>query len=389
MADLNGTMMQYFHHYRFKDGADWDSIGQQARELSAAGITALWLPPLFKSRNLPGLRDVLGAASSDLEATSNLNPEIPKPCLTAIDQLQTANIQTYVSISLPPDGVGPDLLPKIANWEQQSLQVMGVNGICFERVQQIQPDVLQPWLHRIQQTVQSPLFLAGEYWTEQVEVLHQYIQATAGQLSLFDVPLHYNFYRASRSGGYYDMSKLLKGSLMLQQPALAVTFVENHHSQPLQPLESVVEPWFKPLAYAVILLRREGYPCLFYADYYGAHYQDQGRDGRSHEIWMDCHRWLLDRFLYARRHYAYGKQYDYFDHDSVVGWTRLGNTAHPKTMAVLMSDGWGGSKWMDVGRPNAAFYDLTEHIRESVYTNEHGWGEFHCRGGSVSVWLEE
>ena len=121
------------------------------------------------------------------------------------------------------------------------------------------------------------------------------------------------------------MSKILDGTMMQQQPALAVTFAENHDSQPLQALESVVEPWFKPLAYAIILLRREGYPCIFYADYYGAHYRDLGRDGKEHEIWMDSHRWLLDKFLYARRVYAYGDQYDYFDHDSVVGWTRLGN----------------------------------------------------------------
>ena len=39
----------------------------------------------------------------------------------------------------------------------------------------------------------------------------------------------------------------------------------------------MVEPWFKPLAYALILLRREGYPCIFYADYYGAEYEDWGQ----------------------------------------------------------------------------------------------------------------
>ena len=27
--------------------------------------------------------------------------------------------------------------------------------------------------------------------------------------------------------------------------------------------------WFKPLAYALILLRKHGLPCVFYGDYYG------------------------------------------------------------------------------------------------------------------------
>lgn len=30
-----------------------------------------------------------------------------------------------------------------------------------------------------------------------------------------------------------------------------------------------MSPWFKPLAYAFILTRAEGYPSVFYGDYYG------------------------------------------------------------------------------------------------------------------------
>jgi alpha-amylase len=71
-----------------------------------------------------------------------------------------------------------------------------------------------------------------------------------------------------------------------------------------------------------------------------------------------------------------------------VGWTRLGDAAHPKAMAVLLSDADGGTKWMEVGKPNARFDDVTEHVKETVMTNEHGWGEFRCNGGSVSVWVE-
>jgi alpha-amylase len=104
---------------------------------------------------------------------------------------------------------------------------------------------------------------------------------------------------------------------------------------------------------------------------------------------MPSHRWLIDRFLRARREYAWGPQYDYFDHWNRVGWTRLGDDRHPKAMAVLLSDGPEGTKWMEVGKPNSRFTDLTEHVREPVLTNEHGWGEFRCNGGSVSVWVQE
>jgi alpha-amylase len=58
-------------------------------------------------------------------------------------------------------------------------------------------------------------------------------------------------------------------------------------------------------------------------------------------------------------------------------------------MAVIMSDGAEGSKWMEVGKRNAKFIDITEQIEEPIYTNSDGWGEFRCHGGSVSVWIQQ
>ena len=176
--------------------------------------------------------------------------------------------------------------------------------------------------------------------------------------------------------------------MLQERPNQVVTFVENHDSQPLQALESTVEPWFKPLAYAYILLRQEGYPCIFLADYQGADYEDRGRDGNLHRILMPSHRCLIDRFLAARRDHA-GPQIDYLDHWNRIGWTRLGDDHHPQAMAVLMSDGDAGTKWMDARRPNSPFHDITGHVPEPVVTNQDGWGEFRCNGGSVSVWVQD
>jgi alpha-amylase len=92
--------------------------------------------------------------------------------------------------------------------------------------------------------------------------------------------------------------------------------------------------------------------------------------------------------LYARKHFAYGLQYTYFDHFNTIGWTRLGDAEHPQAMAVIMSDGPEGTKWMEVGKANTQFYDLTEHVKTAITTNEWGWAEFRCNGGSVSVWVE-
>jgi alpha-amylase len=48
MTELNGTMMQYFHWYTPSAGTHWKDVAAKARDLAAAGITALWLPPAYK-----------------------------------------------------------------------------------------------------------------------------------------------------------------------------------------------------------------------------------------------------------------------------------------------------------------------------------------------------
>ena len=261
-------------------------------------------------------------------------------------------------------------------WGEWIIKTAGVNGFRLDAIKHIQGDFFNDWLDHLENYAQKDLFCVGEYWTEDFNTLSWYIGNAGGRLNLFDVPLHYNLYRASMSRGYYDMRTILDNTLMKNLPLFAVTFVDNHDTQPGQALESPVAPWFKPIAYAITLLRAEGYPCVFHPDYYGAP-----------EHGLNSHQWMIDRLLFARTHFAYGAQYDYFDHYDVIGWTRLGTAEHPVAMAVILSDGLGGSKWMEVGKPNTAFYDITEHVKEPVYTNADGWGEFRCQGGSVSVWV--
>jgi alpha-amylase len=276
---------------------------------------------------------------------------------------------------------------EIIHWGKWYLDTTGVDGFRLDAIKHISAWFFPIWLDAMEKHVGKDLFVVGEYWAPDLGSLEWYLSSVGDRMAVFDVPLHYNFHYASRAGNSYDMRRILDGTLMKRSPIAAVTFVENHDSQPLQALESVVEPWFKPLAYAVILLRREGYPCIFYADYYGADYEDWGRDGNRYPIHLPSHKTRIDQFLKARRQYAYGPQYDYFDHPNTIGWTRLGDAAHPHSMAVLMSNGSEGFKWMEVGRPNQKFVDLTEQISTPIYSNAQGWAEFRCPAGSVSVWV--
>jgi alpha-amylase len=287
------------------------------------------------------------------------------------------------------DMESPEVRDELNRWGEWFVETTGIDGFRFDAVKHVRANFFPQWLDHCRERAGRHLFAVGEYWSYEVEALHHFIGLTGGDVMLFDAPLHYNFSVASKQGNDYDMRQIFDNTLVQQQPALAVTLVDNHDSQPLQALESVVEGWFKPLAYALILLRRDGYPCLFYADYYGAHYKDTGNDGNEYEIWLDSHQWLIDKFLYARQTYAFGDQYDYFDHSNTIGWTRLGDEEHPGGMAVVLSNGDEGTKWMEVGQANTTYIDITEHISEPVTTNDDGWADFRCSAGSVSVWVPQ
>jgi alpha-amylase len=281
----------------------------------------------------------------------------------------------------------PEVADRLNEWGSWYVETTKVDGFRFDAVKHVEAGFFPHWLNHCRKTSDRPLFAVGEYWSSETEALHHFIESTGGNVMLFDAPLHYNFTQASKTGNDYDMSQIFDNTLVQQQPAFAVTLVDNHDSQPLQSLESVVESWFKPLAYALILLRRDGYPCIFYADYYGAHYVDNGQDGQEYEIWMDSHRVMIDAFLAARRDFAHGDQFDYFDHANTIGWTRQGDDEHPGGLAVVLSNGDAGSKSMQISSsPNRQFVDLTQQISAPITTDSEGWAEFQCNSGSVSVW---
>jgi alpha-amylase len=267
-------------------------------------------------------------------------------------------------------------------WGDWFLRTTNVDGFRLDACKHIRASYFPDWLGTLRGSSGRELFAVGEYWSQDVEELHGFISETGGPYSLFDVPLHYRLRDASVSGNAYDMRTVLDHTLMKDQPALAVTFVDNHDTQPCQSLESWVEPWFKPLAYALILLRAEGYPCVFYADYYPQPvYRDNGR-----EVTLYSHRFLIDIFLGTRRDFGFGDQYDYFDHPNTIGWLRTGDASHAGIMAVVMTNGAAGDKWMNTFRPGARFVDVTGHFAQVITANADGWAQFLCPAGNVSVW---
>lgn len=278
----------------------------------------------------------------------------------------------------------PDVRSHLKDWGVWYANIAKLDGFRIDAVKHISASYFNEWLYHVRQaTGKTNAFAVGEYWAPDINTLNNYVNTVNGnandKMSVFDVPLHYKFKAAADANGFFDMSTLFSNTLVSWQPTKAVTFVDNHDTLPTRGLASPVADWFKPLAYASILLRQDGYPAVFLGDY-------EGVAGK-----VASHGWIIDQMLKGRKFHAYGKQNDYFDNADIVGWTREGDAEHWYGLAVLLNDNKtsGGGKWMFVGNAHAnqCFSDVTNAVTTQVCANSSGWGYFTVPAGKVTVWV--
>ena len=107
-----------------------------------------------------------------------------------------------------------DVVRELKAWGKWYLNETGVDGFRLDAVKHIRSDFFPEWLGELREDFGKQLFTVGEYWSSSVDVINNYIEKTEGCMSLFDVPLHYNFYRASISNGEFNMSEIFRGTLV-------------------------------------------------------------------------------------------------------------------------------------------------------------------------------
>lgn len=141
------------------------------------------------------------------------------------------------------------------------------------------------------------------------------------------------------------------------------------------------------MAYALILLRENGVPALFYPDLYGANYQDRGDDGEDYQIDMPVIP-ALESLVRARQQFAHGVQTDWFDDANCIAFSRSG-TETLSGCVVIMSNGEEGEKRLELGEHFAtkSWYDYLGHRDDVIESDEYGTATFRCHPGSVSVWV--
>jgi len=288
-------------------------------------------------------------------------------------------------LALDIDFEHPEVRDHFKEWGVWYTTVAKLDGFRLDAVKHMPNDWYNEWLYHVREgTGRQDLFAVAEYWQNDLGALNYYTDVVNSgpnnRMSVMDVTLHQNLSNASNAGfGSYDMGSIYNNTLVASQPGRAVTFVDNHDTLDGRSLASKVQDWFKPSAYALILLRAIGYPTVFLGDY----------DGVENNV--TSHKFMLDQMMAARKYHAYGAENTYFDDQDVVGFTREGNADHWYGVAVLMSDRNDGSKWMYAGNAhaNACFRDITGNDNNTVCTNGDGWGEFRTKGGRVSVWVRD
>lgn len=482
---VNGTMMQYFEWHITPDGNHWKRLKKEAARLSEAGITAVWIPPCFKSTSKEdvgyGIYDLYDLGEFDQKGSVKTKYGSKEDLLSAIEELHKYNIQVYADIVLNHKGGAdeterfmavevdpldrhteisepyeiegwtrfyfpgrqgkysdfewhwyhfsgidkdeatgeegifriegenkgwaddslvdtelgnydylmyanidynhPDVKNHIKEWVKWFVHETGVDGFRLDAVKHIHHGFIAELVDFVHAEFGDDFYVVAEYWQGNLENLEHYLKKQQFKISLMDVQLHFSFHEASLAGSEYDLRSLFDETLVIERDEHAVTFVDNHDSQLGQSLESWVDDWFKPLAYAWILLTQKGYPCIFYGDYYGLEGIEEAQGFKE----------TLDRLLYARKEYAYGKQENYVDHPNCIGFVRKGTDENPGGCAVVLSNGEEGWKKMTIGKEKAGmqYRDLLENRQEIVKVDENGQATFPVAAGSVSVWISK
>lgn len=274
-------------------------------------------------------------------------------------------------------------------WGRWFAQQVPCDGFRLDAAKHIPAWFFRDWVGHMRETVSRDLFVVAEYWHPDMAVLHAYLDKVDNQLRLFDTALHHRFFEASKSGGDYDLRTIFDDTLVATAPDRAVTLVANHDTQPLQALEASIDPWFKPIAYALILLREHGVPCVFYPDLYGAKYSDTGTDGGHYEIDMPAIG-CLPKLIEARKRFAHGAQTDVFDDPHAIAFVRHGCDEGPGCI-VMLANGAEASKTIELGADHAGktFCDFLGHCEEDVTADDQGRVTVRVNGGSVSVWVRK
>lgn len=266
----------------------------------------------------------------------------------------------------------PEVVEQLTKWGLWYTEKAGLDGFRIDAVKSIDSTFFGPWLKKMSEVGNHPLFAVGEFWSGNSQDLADYIGSSGRCMRLFDVPLHFKLQQASQQSADYDMHQLFDGTITSWEPDFSCAFVDNHDTQPGQALESWVDDGFKTRAYASILLRDAQAPFVFYGDLWGIPH-----DGKQPVP-------FLREIVWVRANLLGDELVDMNDADhQKMTWLMRGD--HPVFVV------WSGADWKqkDVVEPALAgrtFVDVTDpsHL---VPVGEGGEASFTCGPSGCGIYV--
>jgi alpha-amylase len=308
----------------------WDVISDQANFLQDSGFDAIWLPPMVKTKEGNVARcgyepyDYYDLGEFDQKGTIRTRYGTRSQIESMIDELHNNNISvigdivinhnnggasefnTFTSTDTNTDfmnissgkfprnythfypnpiygdhdrlafGNFPDLihenpyvhseLLKWANWLKDDI---GFDGWRFDVALGIIPEMLRDWM------VNVSGFGVAEYWTGTDMDLGgqlQYLDDTNNTLNGFDFILLEELHDMTVQDGLYDMQNLVDAGLLGVRPEQTWTFAVNHDTYRTT---SHNIPHDQRLFAYLYILTHEGYPMIYWDDYYDLRLQQE------------------------------------------------------------------------------------------------------------------
>ncbi|MTI22438.1 alpha-amylase [Fulvivirga sp. RKSG066] len=404
-----GVMMQAFYWDVPAGGTWYNTVKSKIAAWDAAGISAIWLPPVSKAQNGPFSMGYdpadyfdFGEYNQHGSIETRFGSKIELQSL--INQAHNYNIDVYADIVLNHNSGGdlesnpytgtntytdfnpasgkfyrsagdfhpnnyvnndegvfggfPDLshsVPYVQDWlwkrsdgvGKYYKNTIGFDGWRFDYVKGFGGWVVKEWQNNVGG------FAVGEYWDGNAQLLQDWVNSTNRTSSAFDFACYYKMDEAFDGN---DMTKLNGDMLWKRDASKAVTFVANHDTDII---------WDKMLAYAYIMTH-EGYPTVFYRDY---------------EEWLDKDK--LNNLIWIHRNKATGNtSILYTDNDEYVA-RRNGS---PGLVVYLNdSDSWK-ERWVETNWSSTRIKDYSGNSSWEPVTQSGRWVKIQAPPHSYSIW---
>jgi alpha-amylase len=441
-----GVMLQTFFwdcpRIDNKEGEWWNYIREQIPSLAKAGFTSLWLPPAHKGANLGGpsmgydpydyydlgefdqkgsiptwwgtkaeLLSLIEEAHShrlaviaDVVLNHNnggdeqeLNPLVNQKRWTLFNPKSGKFIRNwesfhpsyYESWDEGTFGEMPDLshrnpyvyaeLLKLARW---LIEEIGFDGFRYDFVKGYAAHTIAGYQEYRYMRDGKPFVPYGvaEYWDSASNTLHWVEEANfsnSNPVDAFDFPMREMVKALCDQYGFSLRNLLTWETILRSQPQTTVTFVENHDLR--DEGRPIVND--KLLAYSYILTH-EGYPCVFWKDYF------------NHNLALEGTLNGIAALVDVHENYAAGATNVLYVDDNLYIMERTGFGDSPGLIYVLNNrgDNWNGrlvtTQWSNTTFGPVAWWSKSDMSRPANQsTDRDGRAQFYAppRGYAVYV----